>query len=129
MQYRIQTVQIPVVVVRSAAVVGLAALQRGTDLHQKGGAVLLHEGILALLRGQVRVPIFQFLGGDKGHVRGVQGASLLNIPPISFFAFQIEKSEPRENATKNRRFINNSFDVLLFLRFKVGHQMTLKITR
>ena len=36
-------VQIPVVVVRSAAVVGLAALQRGTDLHQEGGAVLLHE--------------------------------------------------------------------------------------
>ena len=51
-------------------------------------------------------------------------ASLLNIPPISFFAFQIEKSELRENVTKNRRFIKNSFDVLLFLRFKVEHQMT-----
>ena len=51
-------------------------------------------------------------------------ASLLNIPPISFFAFQIEKSEPRGNVTKNRRFIKNSFDVLLLFRFKVGHQMT-----
>ena len=45
-------------------------------------------------------------------------------PPISFFAFQIEKSEPRGNVTKNRRFIKNSFDVLLLFRFKVGHQMT-----
>ena len=51
-------------------------------------------------------------------------AFLLNIPPISFFAFQIEKSEPRGNVTKNRRFIKNSFDVLLLFRFKVGHQMT-----
>ena len=58
-------------------------------------------------------------------------ASLLNIPPISFFAFQIEKSEPRENVTKNRRFIKNSFDVLLFFLLQSrapddlkDHQMT-----
>ena len=51
-------------------------------------------------------------------------ASLLNIPPISIWAIQIEKTEPRGNVTKNRRFIKNSFDVLLLFRFKVGHQMT-----
>ena len=55
---------------------GLAALQRGTDLHQEGGAVLLHEGILALLRGQVRVLVLQLLGGDEDHVGGVQGQVL-----------------------------------------------------
>ena len=55
---------------------GLAALQRSTDLHQESGAVFLDEGVLALLRGQVRVQVFQFLGGDKGHVRGVQGQVL-----------------------------------------------------
>lgn len=53
----------------------------------------------------------------------------LCIPPIFFFAFQIEKSELRGNVTKIRRFIKNSFDVLLLFCFKVGHQMTLKITR
>ena len=56
-------------------------------------------------------------------------ASLLNIPPIFFFAFQIEKSELRGNATKNRRFIKNSFDTPLYSLFKTGYQMTLKITR
>ena len=55
--------------------------------------------------------------------------SFLNIPPIFFFAFEIEKSELRGNVTKIRRFIKNSFDVLLLFRFKVGRQMTLKITR
>ena len=69
-------VQLPVVVVRGAAVVGFAALERGTDLHQEGGAVLLHEGVLALLRGQVGVFVFQLLGGDEGHVGAVQGQLL-----------------------------------------------------
>ena len=41
-------------------------------------------------------------------------------PSISFFAFQIEKSEPRGNVTKNRRFIKNSFDVLLLSALKSG---------
>ena len=55
---------------------GLAALQGSTDLHQEGGAVLLYKGVLALLRGQVRVLVLQLLGGDKGHVGGVQGQIL-----------------------------------------------------
>ena len=52
---------------RGATIVGLSALQGSTDLHWEGGAVLLYKGVLALLRGQVRV-VLQLLGGDKGHV-------------------------------------------------------------
>ena len=69
-------VQVPVVVVGGAAVVGLAALQGSTDLHQEGGAVLLYKSVLALLRGQVRVLVLQLLGSDKGHVGGVKGQIL-----------------------------------------------------
>ena len=65
-------VQIPVVVVGGAAIVGLAALEGSTDLHQEGGAVLLDDGILPLLRGQVGVLILQLLGGDEGDVGGVE---------------------------------------------------------
>ena len=65
-------VQIPVVVVGGAAVVGLAALEGSADLHQEGGAVLLDDGILPLLRGQAGVLILQLLGGDEGDVGGVE---------------------------------------------------------
>ena len=51
---------------------GLAALEGSTDLHQEGGAVLLDDGILPLLRGQVGVLILQLLGGDEGDVGGVE---------------------------------------------------------
>ena len=54
-------VQIPVVIVRGAAVMGLAAAQGCTDLHQEGGAVLLDKGIFPLLRGQIGVLILQLL--------------------------------------------------------------------
>ena len=65
-------VQIPVVVVGGAAVVGLAALEGSADLHQEGGAVLLDDGILPLLRGQAGILILQLLGGDEGDVGGVE---------------------------------------------------------
>ena len=61
-------VQRPVIVVRGTAVVGFAALQLASDLHDADGAMLLGKSILALFGGKVGVPIFQFLGGDKGHV-------------------------------------------------------------
>ena len=51
---------------------GLTALERSTDLHQEGGAVLLHKGVLALLRGQVGILVLQLLGGDEGDVGAVQ---------------------------------------------------------
>ena len=69
-------VQIPIVIVRGAAVVGLAAAQGCTDLHQEGGAVLLDKGVLPLLRGQLGVLVLQLLRGDEGHVGGVQGQIL-----------------------------------------------------
>ena len=65
-------VQLPVVVVGGAAVVGLAALEGSADLHQEGGAVLLDDGILPLLRGQAGILILQLLGGDEGDVGGVE---------------------------------------------------------
>ena len=55
---------------------GLAAFQRCADLHQKGGAVGLHKGVLPLLRGQGGVEVLQLLGGDEGHMGGVQGQLL-----------------------------------------------------
>ena len=64
-------VQIPVVIVGGTAVMGLTALQRSADLHQEGGAVLLHKGVLTLLRGQVRVLVLQLLRGDEGDVGAV----------------------------------------------------------
>ena len=51
---------------------GLTTLQRSADLHQEGGAVLLHKGVLTLLRGQVRVLVLQLLRGDEGDVGAVQ---------------------------------------------------------
>ena len=66
-------VQVPVVVVGGAAVVGLAAAQRPADLHQEGGAVLLDKGVLALLGGQGGVEVFQLLAGDEGDAGAVEG--------------------------------------------------------
>ena len=48
-------VQIPVIVVRRSAIVGLAGFQLAADLHQEYRVVLLHEGILPFLGGQVGV--------------------------------------------------------------------------
>ena len=45
---------------------GFAALERSADLHQEGGAVLLHKSVLALLRGQVGILVLQLLRGDEG---------------------------------------------------------------
>ena len=66
-------VQIPVVVVGCAAVVGLAGAQRAADLHQEHRVVLLHKGVLPFLGGQVGVQILQLLGGDEGDLPARSG--------------------------------------------------------
>ena len=59
-------VQIPVVVVRSPAVVGLSGAELAADLHDAGGFVLAHIGVFPLgAGGQLGVPVFQLLGGDE----------------------------------------------------------------
>ena len=55
---------------------GLAALERGTDLHEERGAVFLDKRVLPLFRGQARVLVFQLLGGDERDIGGVQGQVL-----------------------------------------------------
>ena len=61
-------VQGPVVVVRGAAVVGLAAFQFAADADDDGGGMLFDEGVLSLLAGESGVEVLQLLGGDEGHV-------------------------------------------------------------
>ena len=59
-------VQIPVVVVRSPAVVGLSGAELAADLHDAGGFVLAHIGVFPLgAGGQLGVQVFQLLGGDE----------------------------------------------------------------
>ena len=60
------TVQVPVVVVRRPAVVGLAGAKRAADLHDAGGFVLPDVGVFPLGAGfQIRVFVLQLLGGDE----------------------------------------------------------------
>lgn len=61
-------VQGPVVVVRGAAVVGLAGLQSAADLHEEGGGVVLDPVVLPLLGGGVGPQVLQLLAGDEGDV-------------------------------------------------------------
>ena len=62
-------VQGPVVIVGSAAVMGLAAaLQVVADLHQEHGVVFTADGVLTLLGGVVGPAILQLLGGDEVHL-------------------------------------------------------------
>ena len=59
-------VQAPVVIVRGAAVMGLAAAQRAADLHEEYGAVFLCGDVFAFFGGLVRILILQLLGGNEG---------------------------------------------------------------
>ena len=61
-------VQVPIVIVGGAAVVGPAGLQRPADAHKEGGGVVLHIGVLPLLRGQVGVQVLQLLGREEGNI-------------------------------------------------------------
>ena len=63
-------VQIPVVIVGGAAVVGLSGAQLAANPNQEGGGMLLHKGVLPLLGRFVGIEILQLLGGDKGDFRG-----------------------------------------------------------
>ena len=58
-------VQAPVVIVRGAAVVGLAGAQRPANLHDAGSGVLPNIGVFPLGWGQVRVHVLQLLSRDK----------------------------------------------------------------
>ena len=70
-------VELPVIIVGGAAVVGLAGAELAADLHDAGGAVLLDEGLLTLgASGQVGVHILQCLGGDEGHFPAQVGVKL-----------------------------------------------------
>ena len=62
------TVERPVVIVRSAAVVLPSGFQGPADAHDKGRTVLLQPDILALSRAEIGVAVFQLLGCDKGDV-------------------------------------------------------------
>ena len=62
-------VEVPVVIVGSTAVVGLTRLERAADLHEEGGGMILHPGVLPLLGGEVGPAVLQLLGGDKAHLR------------------------------------------------------------
>ena len=63
-------VEVPVVVVGGAAVVGLAGAQLAADAGEEGDGVLLHKGVLPLLGGHSGVEVLQLLGGDEGHLGG-----------------------------------------------------------
>ena len=76
-------VQLPVVVVRRPAVVGLAAFQLVADLHEEHAAVLAADQILALLGRFVRISVLQFLGSDKVNVLGqVLGCLWVFVPHL-----------------------------------------------
>ena len=94
----------PVIVVRGAAVMGLAIGQLVTDLHQEDGAFFLSDQVLAFLGRLIRIAVRQLLGGYKidvlrknlfnviildGHVffRFLQG--LVNLPDGFFQIFYI----------------------------------------
>ena len=61
-------VQLPVVIVRSPAVVALAGGQGLADLHQEHSPVLAADLPLPLVGGQVGKAVLQLLGGDEIHV-------------------------------------------------------------
>src|SRR5699024_9014734 len=61
-------VEVPVVVVGGAPVVGLAALELPADALEEDGLLLPADGVLPLLGGEVGPAVLQLLGGDEGHV-------------------------------------------------------------
>ena len=60
------SVQAPVIIVRGAAVMGLAAAEGAAYLHEEYGAVFLCGDVFAFFRGFVRIFILQLLGGNEG---------------------------------------------------------------
>lgn len=58
----------PVIVVRSAEIMLLAIAKLATNAHDEHGAMLLADGILALLRSHVRVHLTQLLRVDEENV-------------------------------------------------------------
>ncbi|CDC71191.1 unknown [Oscillibacter sp. CAG:155] len=59
------TVEIPVVIVRGTAVMGLTRSELLANLHQEHGVMLPADRSLPLVGGQVREPVFQLLRGDE----------------------------------------------------------------
>ena len=62
------SVEIPVVVVRSPAVVLLSRFQSAADALDEDRAIFPEAGVLPLLGGLVRPAVLQLLGGDKAHL-------------------------------------------------------------
>ena len=62
-----------VVIVGRPTVVRLAGAELAPDANEKGDGMLLGEGVLPLLGGQLGVQVLQLLGGDKGHFTGQLG--------------------------------------------------------
>ena len=63
--------QLAAVVAAGGGELAVHALGADADAHA-AQLVLLHKGVLTLLRGQVRVLVLQLLGGDEGDVGGVE---------------------------------------------------------
>ncbi len=63
----------PVIVVGGPAVVGAAGLEGPADLHEKGGGMVLHPGVLPLLWSERREAVLQLLCGDKGDLAADAG--------------------------------------------------------
>ena len=61
-------VEIPVVVVGGAAIVGLAAFEFAADALDEDGFLLGTDAVFTLFGGELRPAILQLLGGDEGHV-------------------------------------------------------------
>ena len=73
-------VHAPVIVVRRAAVVRLAAFEHAADLLDEYRAVLAHDDVLALLRGEVRVAVLKLLRRDEIHVAAKLGGKAGKLP-------------------------------------------------
>ena len=70
-------VQIPVVIVGGAAVVGLAGAEKSADLHDAGSLMLPDKGVFPLGTGfQTGIHVFQLLRGDEGDLPAQLGAQL-----------------------------------------------------
>ena len=70
------TVELPIVVVRRAAIVGLTGTKRTADLQDAGGRMLLHKGIFSAVAVQFGIQILQLLGSHKGDLPAELGMQL-----------------------------------------------------
>ena len=60
-------VQIPVIIVRRTAAMGLAGTKLAANLHNAGRVVFPHKGNLSLITRQIRIHIFELLSGNKNN--------------------------------------------------------------